>query len=217
MPASWEPILGVAVDARFEALTTGAAGRLFQCAKSIPGPGSFLRTSKIFEMDELAKEDLTLALLFLLTRFWECAKATPAASGVLRHVLFVEEAHVALGASGDARPNELAADPAAYVTEFICRMLAEFRGLGVGVVICDQSPHQVSPLILKNTGTKIAFRQQDAEDREAMANAMLLDPLRAEDLGRLRPGEAYLWTEGYYRPLKIRTVSWEEEYGNAHS
>lgn len=197
-----------ALHTRLDSLACGTAGRVFSCARSVPSPADLLGTSKIIELDGLTKHNLSLATLFLMTRLWEIAQAQPWKGGLPRHILILEEAHVALGLNADARPDSGTADPQSYVTEMIVRMLQEFRALGIGVLICDQSPAALPKLVLKNVGTKIAFRVGDGEDRDTMANAMLLDGLAAEDLGRLNCGEAYVWTEGLYRAKKIRTERW---------
>ena len=201
-----------AVRSRFDGLTTGNAGRIFQCERSVPAPSDFLGESRIIEADALAGEELRLQLLFLLARFWECVKSIPPSSRPIEHVIFIEEAHVCLGVNSNGRPDEDAPDPMSYVTEIVCRILAEFRARKVGVIICDQSPHNLSPLVLKNTGTKIPFRLQDAEDAKIMGNAMLLDELHIEELGRLGVGEAYFWSEGMYRASKIKTINLEEDF-----
>ncbi len=68
----------------------------------------------------------------------------------------IEEAHNIVGRSTDTATAENHADPKAYATELICRMLAELRALGVGLILIDQLPSQVAPQVIKNTGTKSA-------------------------------------------------------------
>jgi len=47
------------------------------------------------------------------------------------------------------------------------------RPVGVAIIIIDQLPSAVAPEVIKNTGSKLAFRQVDAADREIVGDAML--------------------------------------------
>ena len=86
-------------------------------------------------------------------------------------------------------------------------MLAELRALGVGVIISDQTPSAIAPEIIKLTGSKLTFRLVDNEDREAIGAAMLFGQDEMDNIARLHPGEAYLFTKGYYAPRLINTIN----------
>jgi hypothetical protein len=64
---------------------------------------------------------------------------------------------------------------------------------------------------MKNTATKMAFRQVDAEDREMLAASMLFGPLEIEEIARLTPGLGYLHTEGFHRARLIRSRNLKDE------
>jgi hypothetical protein len=123
------------------------------------------------------------------------------------YVLFIEEAHNIIGLSGEAQPSEENADPKAYATEFICRMMAECGGYGVPIVIIDQLPSAVAAAVLKHAGALLELRTSHREDRETAGNAMLASEIEIEDLGRLQTGYGYLYREGYHSPRRIRTVN----------
>jgi hypothetical protein len=122
------------------------------------------------------------------------------------YVLIIEEAHNIIGLTGDAKPSEENADPKAYATEFICRMLAECRGYEVAIVIIDQLPSAVAPAVIKHAVSLSIFRLSHEEDRETVGRAMLGSGTQIEDMGRLQTGEEYLFTEGYHGPRRIRTI-----------
>jgi hypothetical protein len=84
-------------------------------------------------------------------------------------------------------------------------MLAELRAVGVGIVIVDQLPSAVAPEVIKSTSTKISFRQVAREDREEIGATMLFGEKESEEIARLPVGEAFFYTEGYYRPRRIKT------------
>jgi len=99
------------------------------------------------------------------------------------------------------------ADPKASVADYICRMLAELRASNTGIFIVDQFSSNVASDVIKSTNAKICFRQVAKEDREELGAASLLDPIEIEELARLKPGEAFFYTEGYHKPRKIKTVN----------
>jgi len=128
-----------------------------------------------------------------------------------RHVLFIEEAHNVIGQVAEAKASEENADPKAHATEFMCRMLAECRGFGEGVVIIDQLPSAVSAAVIKHAGSKLVLRETHAEDREIIGGAMLFGETEMEDIARLETGAAYFFTEGYHGPRRIQTVNIHDE------
>ena len=132
--------------------------------------------------------------------------------GSARLVLLWEEAHNLLGRSSEAAPSEENANPKAYATELICRMLAELRALGVAIVIIDQFPSALAPEVIKATASKLVFRQVADADREALGGAMLFGPVEMEEIARFHPGEAFFHAEGYFGPQRIRTPNLHEDW-----
>ena len=104
------------------------------------------------------------------------------------------------------------ADPKRHASEIITRMLAEFRALAVAIFINNQLIFNISTEVFKNTTTKIAFRQVAQEDREILGGAMLFGQNELEGIARLLPGEAYIITEGFYRPRKILTEDLHKKF-----
>ena len=98
----------------------------------------------------------------------------------------------------------------------ISRMLAELRALGVAVILSDQFPSQIDSMAMKCTSTKLAFPQVHGEDREDLAECMLLTGSEAEDLARLKAGEAFFFRVGDFRPLRIKTTNLHEQLDLTH-
>lgn len=202
-----------AIDVRLGTLMRRTMGRIFQCPVSVPDVNHLLTTPTIIELDRLSSEHAALVTLFLLTAIREAIKVTPrkGKDDRPRIVLFIEEAHNVVGRSTDARMSEDAADPKAFAAEYITRMLAELRALGVGIVISDQLPTAVAPEVIKNTASKIAFRQVAEEDRKQIGATMLFGPIEETEIARLQPGSAYWFTEGYFGPRRIITADLRAE------
>jgi len=199
-----------ALEVRLGSLTRGTAGTIFNCRRSVPNISYLMSSFSIQEIDRLSDDHKCLIPLFLMSSLRENLKCMPPANG-LRFVMLLEESHNIFGPSGEARPSEETPDPKAFVAKFITKMLAELRALGVGIILSDQHPTALDPSAVKSTSSKIAFRQVYGKDREELALSMLLSATEVEDLARLKPGEAFLYKEGYFRPIRIKTRNLHEE------
>jgi len=193
-----------ALDVRLGGLTRRIAGNLFKCRRSIPSIEHLMSSYTLLEMDGLSRDQKCLIVLFLLNAIMERLQCIPSTNR-LRYVVLIEESHNIFGRSAEARPSEEAPDPKAYVAEFISKMLVELRALGVGIILSDQHPKSLNAAAIKSTSTKLAFRQVQGEEREEIAESMLLTEVETLELARLKPGEAYLYKEGYFRPIRIKT------------
>ena len=189
-----------ASELRLASLTRGAMGKVFQCRHSVPSVDRLISRPSLIELDHLSGEKASLVTLFLLMSIRERLLSIPKTGKGLRLVIILEEAHNLVGRTGAAKASEEAADPKAFAAEAICRMLVEFRALEVGMIIVDQHPSAVAPEVVKATGTKLAFRQVAEEDRLDLGASMLLGDLEVEEIARLKPGEAYFYTEGLHGP-----------------
>ncbi|MBI1390124.1 MAG: hypothetical protein GC154_16910 [bacterium] len=200
--------LQAAIEVRLGMLTRRAMGRIFQCQRGVPSPRDLLDHPTLIEMDYLSQDGACLLTLFILAAIREEIRVDPKrrASG-LHHVTVIEEAHNIVGRAGKAKASEEAADPKAFAAQYVSRMLAELRALGEGIVIADQLPSTVAPEVVKNTGTKLAHRLVSKDDREDLGGAMLLGSTEMEEIARLSPGEAYFYTEGLYRPRRVRCLN----------
>ena len=197
------PDIRAALDVRLGILTHGLIGRIFQCKRSTPSIPHLMATQSIHELDRLPREAASLYTFFLLTWIRQYVKSLEPQQRV-RFVIVIEEAHNLVGRSTDTTPGEDAVDTKAHAAEFVCRMLAELRALGVALVIVDQLPSTVAPEVVKNTGSKLTFRLVANQDRTDLGGAMLFGDTEFEEVARLRTGEAFIFTEGYYSPRRIK-------------
>ncbi len=196
-----------ALDVRLGSLTLGGLGRIFQSRSSVPPVREMISVPTLIEMDFLSPENAALLTMFLLMAIREQLITQDWTGRSPRLVIVIEEAHNLVGRSDPARPSEVAADPKAFAAEAICRMLVEFRAMGVGVIILDQHPTVVAPAVIKSTNTKIAFRQVSEDDRRDLGASMVFGPIEMEEIARLKTGEAYIYTEGLHGPRRIRTTN----------
>ena len=201
-----------ASELRLGSLTKGVMGKIFQCRHSVPSIDRLISRPTLIELDHLAADKAALLTFFLLMSLRERLLSIPKTGKGLRLVVVLEEAHNLVGRTGPAKPSEESADPKAFAAEAICRMLVEFRALEVGVIIVDQHPSAVAPEVVKATGTKLAFRQVDKDDREDLGASMLLGPMEIEEIARLKSGEAYFYTEGLYGPRRIQTPNLHDRF-----
>ncbi|KPL24859.1 MAG: hypothetical protein AMJ75_02570 [Phycisphaerae bacterium SM1_79] len=201
-----------ALEVRIGRLTRGSIGKVFQCRHSVPSIEHLMTVPSIIELNRLSAEQSRLLTLFILNRVREVRKVTPAVvDRPICYVIVLEEAHVIIGRATDAKPSEENPDTKAYATEFICRMLAELRGYNISVIIIDQLPSAIAPEVRKITGSKLTLLHVDDEERQAIGGTMLLRQGELEDMGRLPPGDGFLFTPGYFRARKIRTVNLHEK------
>lgn len=118
--------------------------------------------------------------------------------------MVLEEAHNLVPSVPDQQGSSEETDAKAEASRHVSNMLAEMRALGLGIIVVDQTPAAVAAQVVRNTNLKIAHRTVAKEDRETLADAMLMHPAHAELMGRLRPGQAYVYADRFYRPHLVR-------------
>ena len=194
-----------ALEARLGVLIRRSVGKVFQCRNSVPQIEQLMKVPAIIEFDRLHTEQTCLLTLFLLTNIREYLKTVPKSAKDPRYVIIIEEAHNIVGQTGRAMASPDVADPKSFAAEYVVRMLAELRALGVGIVIVDQLTSAVAPEVIKSTSSKIAFRQVAKEDREELGASMLFGQTEIEEIARLKTGEAFFISERYHGPRRIET------------
>ncbi|MCA9282238.1 MAG: ATP-binding protein [Phycisphaeraceae bacterium] len=205
--------VAAAVLGRIKPLTVGTKGLMFRGDQE-PRPGEsrkqslisdiFNRTS-IVELNDLNIEDKALVTMFLLTFLREYRERNASHDGTLVHAAVVEEAHNVLENIESAGNVEGGgADTRFKAVQAFSQMLTEIRALGQSLIIVDQSPEKLAPDALRNTNIQIAHQLRDAEDRESVARAMIMEPEQRDFLGKLRPGHAALFVTGLERATFVR-------------
>lgn len=190
--------LEAALVGRFKPLLMGGKGRMFDTQRSQPPPSELFSTPVILEMNDLSVDDKALVVMFLLSMLREYRERHRGHDGQLVHVTMVEEAHNVLESVSSKGSGEGAtsADTRFKAVEAFCQLLTEIRALGEGLIIADQSPEKLARDALRNTNLQIAHQLRDGHDREAIANAMIMEKEQRDFLGKLRPGQAAVFRTG---------------------
>jgi len=183
-----------ALRTRIGSLMRGWKGRLFDHPTSTPWEDLFDRpvVINLQQMGDDADKCFTMALL--LNFMYEYRQAQHESAGspessALRHLAIFEEAHRILRATTHGWGE---ASPQAKMGEMFADILAEIRAYGQGLAIVDQVPAKLVPDAIKNTNLKIIHRLVAADDREAMASALALEPEQARVIARLKVGQAII-------------------------
>lgn len=170
---------------------------------------NLVRRPVIIELSALSNNSsqaLVMGLIALqLRHHWRLAG--PSAS--LCHVLLIEEAHRLLRAVPETSANA----SRTQAVESLANMLAEMRGLGVGMVVVDQTPSSLVPSVIANTGTKILHRLDHPADRELAGRAAGLPAGQIDLLGSLPVGDAVLRSDRRARPFRLRMPNPAVTYG----
>ena len=187
-----------AIRSRFIRMSRGSVGRLFDCEQSFPEIADLCGAQTVVELGALSPHEANLVSMFLLTSIREYMTAGGARKPAL--VMVLEEAHNLVPAVPDQHTGGEENDAKAEASRHVANMLAEMRALGLGIIVVDQTPAAVAAQVVRNTNLKVAHRTVAREDRETLADAMLMHPAHADLLGRLIPGQAYVYSDRFYRP-----------------
>lgn len=177
-----------------QCLCYGEMGRVVN-QKQQTSLDDLLRHNVVLELDALTQTDKTFfSEAFLLWvhhfRMQESGRET------LKHVIVVEEAHHLLKASKTE-------------TESIMEItLREIRELGQGILLIDQTPSQIAPTALANTGTKVCLNLPHRTDITVASAALLLDAEQKDFLGMLPVGMAIVKLQDrHFLPFAIQ-IPW---------
>lgn len=205
--------LKTALEVRIGGLLRRSVGSMLNTRTSVPDIATLMENPVVLEMDSLNEEQANLMTMFILATLRQFARVTRKSGSPLKHITVIEEAHNIVGSNTQTSGEEGASNPKAEATKYIVRMLAEMRALGEGMIIADQLPSAVSPEVIKNTNVKLAHRTVSGDDREILQQSMLLTGTQSEDLARSSPGDAYLFMEGTYKPVRIQEPNTKLIYG----
>jgi hypothetical protein len=186
-----------ATTGRLKQLLLGSIGFMLNVKNDadMTSPERLFSQPVVLELNDLNLQDKALVIMFLLTMLREWRELNPADH--LIHVTVIEEAHNVLGEVKSQGTGEGAgSDTRAKSVEAFCNMLAEVRSLGQGLIISDQSPNKLAADAMRNTNVQIAHQLRDGNDRDSIANAMIMDQEQRDFLGKLSPGSAAIFFTG---------------------
>lgn len=132
-----------------------------------------------------------------------------------RFVIAIEEAHNVLSrkieqSGGDERQS----GKGGHLLNQVLRLLAEGRGLGLGLMIIDQAAHAIAPSVLADTNTKVILRLEDGEEIKTIGTSIGLAEKDWPDLQRLATGECIVKTKISPLPVKLAPLKRAKETGS---
>jgi hypothetical protein len=194
--------LRAALITRLESLRTGGKGAMLDVTRSLPTEELFGHPT-VVELEAMGDDgDKAFIAALILIRLAEYRRAQGQRRG-LAHLLVIEEAHRLLS-NVTSRGSEEDANPRGQAVETFSNLLSEVRAYGQGVLIADQVPVRLAPGVIKNTDLKIVHRIVAADDRAAMAAAMVMDEEQARALATLGVGTAAVFSSGDDAPMLVQ-------------
>jgi len=190
--------LQAALVGRFKPMLIGSKGRMLNIRRCDPGLDVLFSEPVVLEMNDLNLNDKALMTMFVLTLLREYRELKSGDGEGLLHLTVVEEAHNVLEDvdSKDGGEGATSADTRYQAVQAFCSMLAEIRSLGEGILIADQSPQKLARDAVRNTNLQLAHQLRDADDRDAIATAMIMEDKQRDFLGKLDRGQAAMFRTG---------------------
>jgi len=84
-------------------------------------------------------------------------------------------------------------------------LVAQARKYGLGMIFATQMPKGIDNAIVSNCTTHVYGRMSSPATIQAVQELMSAKGGSADDIGRLTRGEFYFSTDGFNRPVKVRT------------
>ena len=151
----------------------------------------------------------SLIIALLLLSILSYVNANYLGEGGLKNVILLEEAHVLLDGNSSSDQND--SNPNSIAQGLVKRMLAEIRSYGVGLVIADQSPRKVGTDVVALTDMKVVFRLVESTDKQIVADSTNMSENQVQRLGRLKPGEAFVFYNKLEEPEEVVTPDYRLE------
>ncbi|WP_409969078.1 ATP-binding protein [Bengtsoniella intestinalis] len=169
-----------------------------------------LKKPTIIELAAIENSDQkALIISLLMLSILAYVNANYLGEGGLKNVILLEEAHVLLDAESNAGQGD--ANPSAIAQGLVKRMLAEIRSYGVGLIIADQSPRKVSTDVVALTDMKMVFRLVESVDKQIIGDSTNMTPTQVQRMGKLKPGEAFLFFNKLDDPEEVITPDYRLE------
>jgi hypothetical protein len=185
-----------ALMVRFNKFCRGAIGRMLNTPHSVPFD-YLMQRPVILEMSQVTNTDDRAFLMGLILnrcyQYWTARRHE--ATGELKHLLLVEEAHNLLGQVSESA-QEGQANPKGKAVRNFANMLAEVRGFGQGIAIAEQNPEGLVSDVMVNTNIKLAHRVVEAKNRESLGRSMLLTSQQEKGLAALGIGQMLYYIGG---------------------
>jgi hypothetical protein len=191
------------VDAVYQDLFASDGNRCFE---------ELFPCDTIIEMEEMPPSELNMpafvmSIILERVRAYLSRPSQPEGGKPKKAVLLViEEAHNILHRRYEQPASEQEAGRGKRLIEQVVRLLQEGRGLGLGVMVVDQSAQYLADAVIANTNTKIVHRQEDGHEVEVIGESLGLPDRDWEDMRKLEDGECIVKTKAAPRPVKLSPI-----------
>lgn len=172
-----------------------------------------LKAPTVLELNSIDNsEQKALIMALLLINICVYTKNNQEGEGALKNVILIDEAHVLLD-EGNSNSSDGKADSKGSTITALQNMIAEIRSFGTGMIIADQSPSRVGRSIVANTDIKVSFRLVQSAEKSLISDSTNMDSAAADNLSRLKPGEAYYYFSQLESPQRIVTEDIRDKKG----
>lgn len=202
------------LQVRLGGLMERDAGELFNVSISTLRPEEWLKVSAIVELEALGEQAKNFFVLTICHYILESLRADPMGGinedgkkMLLRHVVFIEEAHNIIASSSQQDSTD-SVNHKISATAYIVKMLAEVRALREGIIIADQLPTALTSEVIKNTGLKIVHRLTSEDDRKQIGSTINASSLQLEQMASFSSGKALIYHEKTMKPFEIQIKEW---------
>ena len=199
--------LATAMNVRERPFLFGPVARILDSRESIPGFEDLLSGYTIVEFEGLSRESTSLLIHLHLNAVWQHLARTRAEREGIRLVIIIDECHVVSTRESQPVQREESVNLTAQASQVLNRLVREVRKYKGCVVLADQSAQSLDADLIRLIGSFAAMWTTDRFDRETLGNSMNMRASEVDELVLLEKGEAFLATQGYIRPRKIRTPS----------
>jgi DNA helicase HerA-like ATPase len=206
--------ISAAISVRLNRFRRGGLGRMLDTTRSIPFD-DLMQKPVILEMSQITNSDDRAFMMGLILnrcyQYWTARRHE--ATGELKHLLLVEEAHNLLGKVAESGDQE-SANPKGKAVKNFANMLAEVRGFGQGIAIAEQNPEGLVADVMVNTNIKLAHRTVEAKNRESLGRSMLLTPQQEKSLASLGVGQMLYYVGGSPEPMATAAPNFKDDASN---
>ena len=168
-------------------------GTMFDCSEGFP-IAELVNHSLVFELRGMKPQTVSFLCELLMASLYEYWVSRGSQKGLTNLIVSDEAKHVF-----DIRKARRMEDERPYVDE----ILAETRSFGIGLVLADQQPSELTPSVQANTHLKIEMQLGSGKDIRDMNTALGLNARQIRETYGLRLGEGVLKRSGR-DPFRMR-------------
>lgn len=170
-----------------------------------------LRGHSVIELNAIANDTYrSIVLNTLMHNLSLTAKHRNGQSGLLKSVIFIDEAHAILDC-GDTRSAEGAVNTSAANVKLLGDMIRIFRSYGVSLMFADQSALSLSSAIIDQVDIRMIFKLDKPNDLSELSGCLGLNSDQIAAIRNLPVGQFILSTGKNNSPIHISGIDYKKE------